>query len=939
TYNEKECLAVIAPCEKLCESIALVNKDTKEKFSPNSPALITEKNKKLSLSLETKDNQNAPLPPSTKLDVNWNTGGTMTDNGKKENTSGSLRTTIEKLPLIFFGADKDGKITVTLDKTDILYTPEKCKAELSIQGPLTCTETNVDLKKYSGTKQETSLVPNEIYTVNAKTQYSKTSTNNNVFSVNEEAGTIVELNTGFYKIMQQTLLNNLKSANNLTKAKLRELKFEIVSSKTLPNNSTEILYFVTYSDTIKSITNALTVNAENFSSTASCTKTFPLTYTAPPTPTEPVCESLNIETPNRPWDPTGKKELFEIDVTTTPRNEEKNLTYVWEVVKGDGEWSNEEAKETEKGSLKNTLSDAENNTTVKVYALDNKTGKEVERCSDTIKAKTEKAPEMTKSVYVTGTTPTTKDLLNIGSSTKKDVTYRIQFAANSAQEVDIRESAMHNGQILGDKDGNLSYLGMIINVTEGGDKYTILRDGRYVLEAEDSKFKDSDFARTALQDKHNCEKGTQRAGTSANKVCIANRDFAQTVANFKAGENIQFKNLDENTVIEIKVQMKNNTKITSEYCKKLTAADGCGEQFKNTAKFDATMPDKEIEKGSASAKVIVICPYVLTRQAGDVFFHDVLDTGIDVSRCSEVKSTPGVVIQPEKVTINKITRTGTGDLPTDETEFLDVPSHDICRYSNTKGAQSIEGYNDILNNFSSTICEMRADVAETWKETYINESIKANVERISRFGENLTLPEINDITQLSKMDNAKSGVFVKNGDLTIGTIDGIFTVEGKDTVPAGQTYIIKGGTLTISSNVEYGATDYINPKKIPSAAFIVIDGNIVIDNRVSRIDAIIMAIDTDNKGNDGKITNVAKNFDRNNPITTDKMLVINGSLIGNVSELFATRTGAGDPAKDEGAVTIRYDERILLNTPPGLSDLLNVTQSLIPGGETNITYY
>jgi len=218
---------------------------------------------------------------------------------------------------------------------------------------------------------------------------------------------------------------------------------------------------------------------------------------------------------------------------------------------------------------------------------------------------------------------------------------------------------------------------------------------------------------------------------------------------------------------------------------------------------------------------------------------------------------------------------------------------------------------------------MRADVAQTWKESYINASINANVQRISRFGENLNVPTVSAMQDLQNLSNAKSGVFVKKGDLTIGGNGVDFTIEANGNVPAGQTYIIKGGTLHISSNIKYGTTDYSDPSKIPSAAFIVIDGNIIIDNNVGQIDAIVMAIDTDGSG-DGKITNGGKE-------STENLLVINGSLIGNVSELFATRTGSGDPTKDEGSVTVRYDERILLNTPPGLSDLLNVTQSLIPG--------
>ena len=667
------------------------------------------------------------------------------------------------------------------------------------------------------------------------------------------------------------------------------------------------------------------------------------TITAEPTPEKPtICKSLSIKTPKSPWfAKKSSKQLFELDVTTSPKNEEKNLTYVWKVTDKKGTWSNGQP-EDKTLSLKNSLKNAEDGTTVEVYAED-ENGDKIEDCSDTISAKTLRSPVMTKSVYATNPKPTntTKDILNMGaSSSKKLVTYKIQFKANSAEEVDISEKTMSNGIIKGDKKGTMQYRGMIINATEGtgpNAKRTLLKDGDYQNETEDTSFTGYNFKLNELQNQHNCKDGSQNNTV----ICIDNPTFTDVVINFKNGNAIPFKNIQtnlKNTVIEIKVQMKITKTIDESACKNLSTADGCGEEFNNNAKFKATMLDKSTEEDSVSAKVIVICPYVLTRQAGDVFFYDALSTGVDVSRCSEVKSTPGLVVQPEKEQVEQATSAGNGDLP-EEAKFLEVPSHDICRYSNT--GTNVKGYDDILKNFSSTICEMRADVAETWKEAYINDSIKANVERISRFSNNLknSKQQISSMTDLQDLDNAQSGVFVKKGGTLIIGENGTFEINSfalnkSEKVPAGQTYIVKGGTLHIKSDIKYGTTDYTNPKKIPSAAFIVIDGNIIIDNNVTQIDAIIMAVDTDNKNDDGKITNATINdsgdlyFNENS--TTDRRLVINGSLIGNVTELFKTRTGAGDPTKDEGAITVRYDERILLNTPPGLSDLLNITQSLIP---------
>jgi hypothetical protein len=89
-------------------------------------------------------------------------------------------------------------------------------------------------------------------------------------------------------------------------------------------------------------------------------------------------------------------------------------------------------------------------------------------------------------------------------------------------------------------------------------------------------------------------------------------------------------------------------RINEEKCKKLAVEGGCGQEFDNLAHVDVS-----VESGSkytikdASAKVIAICPYVLSRQGGDVFFHDLIQTGIDVNKCYEVKSCDGPCIQPK----------------------------------------------------------------------------------------------------------------------------------------------------------------------------------------------------------------------------------------------------------------------------------------------------
>lgn len=181
---------------------------------------------------------------------------------------------------------------------------------------------------------------------------------------------------------------------------------------------------------------------------------------------------------------------------------------------------------------------------------------------------------------------------------------------------------------------------------------------------------------------------------------------------------------------------------------------------------------------------------------------------------------------------------------------------------------------------------------------------------------------MNNVSQLNNLDNAKSGVFIKNnGDLTIDGGQNGYKIEKTTDVRASQTYIIRGHDLIINSDIIYGATNFTDPRNIPAVAFIVIDGNIIIDDSVKRLDGIYMAVNLSDKDGLGEINSSAK---------SDTRLTINGSLIGNVYKLFRDRIAVGDPRKDEGAVTIKYDERILLNTPPGIGDLVDIKQAIVP---------
>ena len=60
---------------------------------------------------------------------------------------------------------------------------------------------------------------------------------------------------------------------------------------------------------------------------------------------------------------------------------------------------------------------------------------------------------------------------------------------------------------------------------------------------------------------------------------------------------------------------------------------------------------------------------------------------------------------------------------------------------------------------------------------------------------------------------------------------------------------------------------------------------------------------------------------------TTNRLTHYGSIYGDIEDLLKYRVKTGDPTKEEGAILIRFDNRVYLNTPPLLNKLIDVTQS------------
>lgn len=880
------------------------------------------------INLEPRDQEGNPLPEDTNIIITNTTGGQVLPGAIAVNHPNVRK--LSQFPATLENTTQAGTVTLSVDPTDPSFALA-CQGQITVTKDIApeCKALTYVIKEYFDGNQTDVLSENNMYQVSANVDVIGEVPNPAVdYSIPADYGTFVTLAEGPIGVAQSFGIKSLIINDNLSRASLEAAGFDTGSPVTAPE--LEAVYFVIFTDTpaVNGLTpNILKMSADGFGN-IECQKSVPLKKDQKEEVKE--CIDLEIVNPERPWEIDNSDEdatqLFQIRVRSNPEDFKNDLFYHWEVTAGGGEWQDgDNTNDTlvDAGDTTKILENFDEETEVDVYATATKNGDKIAECSDSISTtveKEKKKPKVSKYVYPEGKVDDKDNIINIGETRNtRFVTYMIAFTPADSASVEIWEDSMENNKIQsnGSLNGNLELEEMSINILSENDSrsYAFMRSNPYHEDQGDSSYADENFDYNEDREIF-CDEDIH------NKLCIDNADdVAEVMQKFGDGEPIKFKNLgdlDDGDQIIIKYRVANNSKVDNEVCKTLATDNGCGEEFDNTIRFKAYEDnnfDNEFENGRDSAKVIVICPYVITRGGGDSFFHDIIDTGADVAQCSEVKSCEGACIKPPREKPRDIPKTGTGDI--DKGLSLTLPSHDICKYSNSK--DNIEGYNDVLKNFSSTVCEVESEVAAIWKEKNINNAIAANIERLARFGSNLNAGELN-----TDVDNKESGVFISDGeDITIGT-NGTYTIEGGSGLPAAQTYIVRNADLHIKSNIVYGSTDFNDQTNIPSAAFIVIDGNIIIDNDVSRLDGIYMAVDLD-KSDDGKVTNGNSNED------SQTALSIYGNLIGNVYELFATRKGYGDPTKDEGSVVIHYDSRILLNTPPGISDLIDIDQSLIPG--------
>jgi len=349
-----------------------------------------------------------------------------------------------------------------------------------------------------------------------------------------------------------------------------------------------------------------------------------------------------------------------------------------------------------------------------------------------------------------------------------------------------------------------------------------------------------------------------------------------------------------------------NPKSCSDPDSDLNQTGVCGEIYPNKAHFK----DELDFTGNDEAEVIIPCPFIIIRAGGDVFLENPFDYGVDTLSCSEIRTSDTPVIQGNPPDDRDLVETG------EDSSVLKQYDERLCN-SSSEGSTDIKG-------ISSLICELELTSKELTQQAIV-QNLARNIQLFSRYSKNLN--NTDTINGSSSLPESSNNVYIKdNGMLILG---GEFANKAR-------TIVVLNNNVYIKKNLTFKDPESLtDPRKVPSLAVIVIGGNIVVDPNVSETNAIFFVQEGEKGG--GQICEAPKTgsqkqskFCVDNPdivnYNTENRLTHYGSIYGDIEHLLKYRVKTGDPTKEEGAILIRFDNRIYLNTPPLLNKLVDVTQ-------------
>lgn len=337
----------------------------------------------------------------------------------------------------------------------------------------------------------------------------------------------------------------------------------------------------------------------------------------------------------------------------------------------------------------------------------------------------------------------------------------------------------------------------------------------------------------------------------------------------------------------------------------LNTSGVCGEIYPNRAEFDEYVYNNTpVYSGKANADVVIPCPYLIIRSGGEVFLENPFDYGVDTLSCSEFQNVDVPTLIPDNPP-TKTPSTGEG------ISLIQQFDARLCQ-----GKDTVPGYGDI-KGISSLICEITLKTSDDLTQYAIAQNIDRNIQLFARYDKNLNgVSTING--QNDPRFDSKSDVHVKNdADLHLG---GSFN-------KGAHTIVVLGHDLYIDSNITFDDPATVtDPREVPSLALIVIGGDIIVGPNVTETNGILF-VQENSEGKGGKICEGPTCAENDNKYN-NKQIVHNGSIYGDIEHLFKYRTFAGDVSKQESAILIRFDNRVYLNTPPLLSNLIDVTQDV-----------
>ncbi|MFA5855472.1 MAG: hypothetical protein WC846_04320 [Candidatus Gracilibacteria bacterium] len=357
-------------------------------------------------------------------------------------------------------------------------------------------------------------------------------------------------------------------------------------------------------------------------------------------------------------------------------------------------------------------------------------------------------------------------------------------------------------------------------------------------------------------------------------------------------------------------------------CDGNTNNDGClTEEFMNEGAVNVGS-----EELTDSARLVVICSYLLTENAGDIYLDAQLNTGSDIScayidedtNYSSYSNSDGLIIIDQNASSHSTGSSSSsgGTSGTSGTSpSLVSPSYSSSSVSFCDNSYSTQ---NIIGNISSYVCEIVNAVSDLWTNSTVTNTTENSLSQATR----------NAVTNQGSQDDFNTWGALENALTNTNNPDsGILYFKGSGegdkvtisssaplTVPCGAwTLIVENADLYINGNIEYATacTGGLNYEtNLPSIAFVVTGGDIYIEAGASHLVGVYY-------------TNQA--FTGDDRSAVNQSLEIDGSLYGDIQPLLDAANYVGPPSIDGGGLVVRYDSRIMLNTPPALSEYVDIS--------------